>query len=92
MWRLQDVKQPVSTFSQHKGEEKGRLFGRHNSILHSIGEGERVQDGSRTDFLKNQETGSAYSNLLIDNLTISRHTPLLRHKEERSVVAERVDM
>ena len=27
--------------SQHKGEEKGRLVGRHSSILPIIGEGER---------------------------------------------------
>ena len=31
----------------------------------------RDQNGSRTDFLKNQETGSAYSNQLIDILTIN---------------------
>ena len=30
----------VQTFSQHKGEEKGRLLGRHSFILLSIGEGE----------------------------------------------------
>ena len=44
------------------------------------------------NFSKNQETGSAHSNLLINNLTISSHTPLLRNKEGRSVVAERVDL
>ena len=38
---IRHVKQPGSTISQHKGEEKGRLLGSHSSILPSIGEGEK---------------------------------------------------